>query len=247
MKKPVYFLGIILLVFNSIIAQNTINTDRPDQSDGSHIVETGYLQVESGVQFSKDDATKSFDNVTLIRYGVTKKFEIRFINQYSTIRDDGNSVSGFQPFTISFKNQLCDQHGLLPKLTLVSYFKLPITVSPAFKGEHVGFTFTLVARHELSPKLKLYSNLGVSKDQENLATSYLETEELNYSITDKLSAYAEYFGNYAIHESASNGLDIGFIYALKNNLAIDLALGSPTLNLNVNRFLSFGMSVRMPK
>jgi hypothetical protein len=41
-------------------------------------------------------------------------------------------------------------------------------------------------------------------------------------------------------------MDIGFIYALKNNLAIDLALGSPTMQLSINRFISFGMSLRLP-
>ena len=247
MKKYFYLLVIILPCSRGLKAQNIINTDRPDQSDGSHIVEKKSVQIETGVQFSRqDEVTKGFDNVTLIRYGVTKKFEIRLINQYSASRDSG-LVSGLQPFTISFKNLLWWQHGILPKVTLVSYFKLPITISKAFRGDHFGYTFTLAMRHELTSKLKLYSNFGVTRDQETTDISYLGTVELNYNVTEKFATYAEYFGNYAAGENASNGMDIGFIYALKNNFAIDIALGSPTLHLGLNRFISSGISIRLPK
>ena len=247
MRKYFYIAGILLLNSASLIAQNVINTDSPDQSDGSHIVEKKHIQIETGVQFSKlDEITKGFDNVTLIRYGVTRRFEIRILNQYSAVRDSG-FVSGLQPLTISFKNQLCNQHRLLPKLTLVSYFRLPVTLSPAFRGDHFGYTFTLAARHELSSNLKFYSNIGITQDQQTTDINYLGTAELNYNITEKFSAYIEYFGNYAAHTSATNGLDIGFIYALKNNFAIDMALGSPTLRLGINRFISAGIAIRLPR
>ncbi len=247
MRIIFYLCASLLLTSHSLMAQRVINTDRPDQSDGSHIVEKNHAQIETGLQFSKlDKYTNGFDNVTLIRYGVTKRFEIRFQNQYSSVKDS-NTVRGLQPFTISFKNLLWWQHGILPKVTLVSYFRLPITLNKAFKADHFGYTFTLAARHELNSRLKLYSNFGVTQDQETTDISYLGTVELNYNVTDKFSAFAEYYGNYAAHTSASNGMDIGFIYALKNNFAVDLALGSPTLDLGLTKFISMGMSVRLPK
>ena len=103
MRIYFYLCVTLLLTGYGVKAQNVLNTDRPDQSDGSHIVEKNHVQVETGLQFSKlDEITKGFDNVTLIRFGVTKRFEIRFLNQYSTVRDSA-SVSGLHPFTISFK------------------------------------------------------------------------------------------------------------------------------------------------
>ena len=154
MRKTV-FAGILLICSYGLSAQNMINTDRPDQSDGTHIVEKNLIQLETGLQFSKfDEATSGFDNVTLIRFGVTRRFEVRLLNQYSVVNDI-DRTSGFRPLTISFKNQLCDQKGLLPKITLVSYFHLPITLSPAFQGDHLGYTFTLAGRHDLTPKMKI--------------------------------------------------------------------------------------------
>lgn len=247
MRKHLYLIGIILLTrFTATAQQPVINTDSPDQSDGSHIVERKHLQIETGLQFSKlDEFTKETDNVTLIRYGVTKRFEIRLINQYSSVRDSGN-VSGLQPPTISFKNLLWWQHGVLPKVTLVSYFRLPVSLDKNFKPEHFGYTITLAMRHQLNSKLKLYSNFGVTQDQETTDISYLGTLELNYNITERFSIYSEYFGNYAAHVNASNGLDVGLIYALKNDFAVDLALGSPTLHMALNKFISFGVAIRVP-
>ncbi len=230
-----------------LTAQNIINIDLPDQSDGTHMVEKKYFQLETGFQFSKlDNVTKGFDNVTMIRYGITKKFEVRLLNQYSSVQNS-TIISGIQPLTISFKNQLFKQKGLLPKITLVSYFRLPFTISPAFPADHFGYTFTLALRHEVLSNLKIYSNFGVTHDQQTTNVSYLSTFELNYNFTKSLSAFIEYYGNYAMHISPSNGMDIGVIYALKNNIAIHLAFGSPTLSLRVNKFISSGISIRLPK
>jgi len=247
MKKYFYLLKILVIASIASKAQNVINTDRPDQSDGTHIVEKKHFQVETGVQFSKlDEYTNAFDNVTLVRYGVTRTFEIRLLDQYSVV-SDSNRISGTRPLTISFKNQLCKQQGLLPKLTLVSYFRLPFTLSPAFKGDHFGYTFTLAMRHDLSSKIKIYSNFGITQDQESADISYQGTMEVNYNLTDKFSAFAEYFGNFANATNASNGIDLGFIYAIKNNFAIDVAFGSPDLKPGSNRFITSGVSIRLPK
>ena len=247
MQRKILFAGVMLICSFGLAAQNVINTDRPDQSDGTHIVEKNLIQIETGVQFSKtDEATDGFDNATLIRFGVTRYFEIRLLNQYSVV-NDSNRISGFRPLTISFKNQLCTQKGLLPKITLVSYFRLPITISPAFKGDHLGYTFTVAARHDLAPQMKIYSNLGINRDQESTDISYLATLEINYNWTDQMSSFVEYFGNYAPHNNSSNGMDLGVIYAFKNNYAVDMAIGSPTMKLASNKFISFGISARLPR
>ena len=247
MQRKILFAAIMLISSYGLTAQNVINTDRPDQSDGTHIVEKNLIQLETGLQFSKfDEVTNGFDNVTLIRFGVTRHFEVRLLNQYSVV-NDSNRTAGFRPLTISFKNQLCEQKGLLPKITLVSYFHLPVTLSSAFKGDHLGYTFTLAGRHDLTPNMKVYSNLGINRDQESTDINYLATLEVNYNLTDRFSSFVEYFGNYAANTNSSNGMDIGCIYAFKNNFAVDLAVGSPTMKLTSNKFISFGLSARLPR
>ena len=132
MKRYISIIMLSLGCYGSTAQQRVINTDSPDQSDGTHIVEAHHFQVETGLQFSQlDEATHEMDNVTLLRYGFSKKFEARLLNQYSVIHDE-ERTEGFQPLTISFKNLICKQRGLLPKITLVSYFHLPFAISAAF-------------------------------------------------------------------------------------------------------------------
>lgn len=233
-----------LLYGYGLMAQDMINTDRPDQSDGTHTLRKRQVQLETGVLYARlDEFTRGFDNSTLIRFGVSKAFEIRFLNQYSVVRDSGY-ISGIRPLTISFKNLLWVQHGWLPKVALVSYFRLPVTISQNFPGDRLGYSFILAGRNELSSNLKLYSNIGFTHGQEANDISYPAALELNDNLTEKLSVFVEYFASYQSRTLPSNGIDTGVIYALKNNFAIDLAVGSSTLKISADRFLSVGFSYR---
>jgi len=246
MKRYFYLLQILLLSGMGTSAQDVINTDSPDQSDATYIVVRKHIQIESNVVFSSDDGMKGFDNVTLIRYGLTTKIELRLVNQYSVVRED-IKVSGIQPLALSCKYYLCKEKWLRPELAFVGYFRPPITISPAFRGEHFGYTFTMAGLHNLTPKLQASANLGITQDQQTTDVSLISTAELNYNFTDLFSGYVEYFGNYGAKKSVSNGLDIGFVYALKKNLALNLALGSPTMKPGTANYISLGAAVRLPK
>lgn len=242
------FFGVIIFILaNHVLnAQGIINTDRPDQSDGTNIVNKEHLQLETGIAWSKlDEQTKGFDQENLFRYGVSKTFEARLLIEYAHTRDS-IVTHGIKPLTIGFKNLLCQQKGLLPKLTLVSYFNLPVTISEDLPGDHFGYTLTLVTQHDLNKQCKLYSNFGISQDQETTDINFLATVEFNFNITKKLSSFIEYFGTYAPHNAAANGMDIGFIYALKNDFSVDISTGSTTMHLASDRFVAFGMSIRVP-
>jgi hypothetical protein len=249
MRKYFFILFIGMLPCLHLLAQEDdfINTDRPDQSDGTYVLEKKHLQVETGLQYARlDEFTRGFDNTTLLRYGICKGFEARLLNQYSVVRNNG-SVSGLQPLTLSFKKTLWKQDHVLPEVTLVSYFRLPVTLSKDFPGNHFGYSLIVATNNDLDHGLELSSNFGISQDQESTDISYPATLELNYSFTKKLSAFLEYFGSYAVHTDASNGLDVGIVYAVKKNYAVDLAIGSSTCKPATNRFVSFGISARLPK
>jgi hypothetical protein len=246
MKRFFYLWMMMLSAAVGVKGQDVINTDAPDQSDATYIVVKKHIQIESNLVFSKDEGMKRFDNVTLIRYGVTKRFELRLLNQYSVVRDD-NKVSGLQPPALSFKYYLCKQNGPRPELTFVSYFRPPITISPNFRADHFGYTFTLAGMHDLTSKMQASANIGIIQDQQTTDISVLSTAELNYNFTDVFSTYIEYFGNYAFHADSSSGMDIGFVYAVKKNIALDLALGSPTMKPGTTNYISLGAAIRLPE
>ena len=88
---------IICFFFNlSAKAQTTtINTDRPDQSDGVATIGKNNFQIENGITIAK----KTVVNNLMLRYGITKSTEIR------TLIDYGKEYNqkGFKPITLSVK------------------------------------------------------------------------------------------------------------------------------------------------
>lgn len=237
---------VFLLFCNGLKAQNIITSDRPDQSDGTETVEKKQLQIETGVEFSKqDELTNALKNMTLIRYGVSKQFEIRLSTEYQQVTDSVKKT-GFQPITLSCKNVICQQKGIRPAITLVSYLRLPITFSKDFRGDHPGYSFIAAFMHNLGSTVKFYSNIGIEGDQVSNAVDYPATAEFNIDISKRFSAFIEYFGHYATHNEPENGIDIGFIYAILHNLSIDIAVGTPGGKPSDSRFISFGLSARLP-
>ncbi len=102
-----------------VLAQGTepINTDRPDQSDGTYILPTKMIQIESGIIFSQTDRQLSdIIQTSMLRYGIAKKWELRLLTNegFSGIPVIAKNSFGFYPITLSAKHALVDQKGMIP-------------------------------------------------------------------------------------------------------------------------------------
>src|SRR5688572_10151783 len=63
--------------FRSYSQEKEMNTDRPDQTEETHLVNKHQLQVETGFLYNKyDTGRSSFISRTMIRYGISKKWEV---------------------------------------------------------------------------------------------------------------------------------------------------------------------------
>jgi len=93
--------------------ETTINTDRPDQSDGVSTVAIGKFQIEEGITLAKNTAV----NNLMIRYGITHSTEIRLL------LDAGKEFEnyGLQPITLSVKQRIIEQHKFTPAISFVGY------------------------------------------------------------------------------------------------------------------------------
>ena len=74
-KNNLFLLLLCLCCTSLAIAQNdeTINTDRPDQSEGVYTLPKGQFQIENGYVFSKQDSSANL----MLRYGLITNTEIR--------------------------------------------------------------------------------------------------------------------------------------------------------------------------
>ena len=75
-----FFLFLSMLLSNNVYSQ--INTDRPDQTESSLVLNEGHLQIETGISIEK----KKSNINSLFRLGIIDGVELRINSNY--IMDD---------------------------------------------------------------------------------------------------------------------------------------------------------------
>jgi hypothetical protein len=132
-------------------AQESIVADRPGLADGSTTMGRGVVQLETGVTGEGGDENR-FTLPTLLRFGITNRFELRIDSD--VLSDDGDIA----PLSAGFKLRLRD--GAFP-LSLIASVQPPSGEgslrSTAFESEA-----RLVSDIELAEGLSLTPNVGVA-------------------------------------------------------------------------------------
>ena len=119
MKK--LYSSLLLIVTQFLYAQETIQTDRPDQTESTSITPKSNLQLESGFFYEKTDT--ELRNISyptlLIKYGVNKNLELRAGTDFNseTVYQERNS--GISPITLGFKAKLMEERKLMPSLAFL--------------------------------------------------------------------------------------------------------------------------------
>lgn len=232
-KKYFLKLGTVwLILFFSIrgTAQTeSINTDRPDQSDGVYIIPKGRFQIEEGITLAKRVQL----NNLMVRYGITNSTELRF--QADLGWED--SAGGIKPITLSAKQRIIKQHKLIPAITLAGYIGYEKIASKEFRGKEIPFELKLIFEQELNKKFAISYNVGTSEKFKELDL----TLNLGYTPSTQVSTFIEYFSS--IQKSdAEHNVDIGILYLINPRLQIDLALGASVTNLKDRVYSTFGIS-----
>lgn len=234
MKNILTFL--MILFCGKIIAQNTqpINTDRPDQSDGTYVLPKNNLQIENGITI----ANKTFANNLMLRYGITKSTEIRLLADVGKFED----VTGLAPITISAKQRIIENNGILPAITLVGYLRYEKIASKLFQNNTISYNFLLAFQNDITDKFSVGYNLGSSTGLKNVSF----TTSAAYSFTDKVTGFVEYFANFEKTQNPNHNIDGGILYLINNRLQLDAALGVSITEKNSN-YLTTGLSYRFKK
>lgn len=229
------------LVGQCICAQTTapINTDRPDQSDGTYTLAKNTFQLESGFLFGKDVEMYFLHN-TMVRYGITSSTEIRLLFDYGSIGEQ----TGILAPGISIKQHLLPQKKWIPEMTAVGYIRIPYLATDYFKTDNPAATFLLAFQNTISDEFSIGYNLGTTLDGDHAYTTWIATTSLGYSPAKYLSFFAEYFSSFGYVLKPANNIDIGVLWLVKDNFQIDLALGTTIGLEEKNRFVTTGFSYR---
>ena len=213
---------IILIIFSLSFTNNfaQISTDRPDQTEGTHVLRNGDFQIESGWTFNSDRG--SLNN--LLRIGTFKGIELRFSTNLISVHED---MTGLFPsldnLEFGAKFKILDKKETLTKISFLSH----LSVSTEYSDNSGGLLNRILVSHELSESFELAYNLGYSKyfEQDNGLVVYSLVVAKSFG---NLGAFVEIFG-----ESYSSW-DLGITYLIKDNLQADISYGQ-----GINNELSY--------
>jgi hypothetical protein len=225
----------ILLTTSILFAEGKepINTDRPDQGDGTYTLEANTFQFEEGIVVGENTVI----NNLLLRYGIADCTELRLGVDAGNI---GGS-SGIFPLTISAKQRIIEQDGVIPAITLVGYLAYEKLASSKFQGDGFPAEVKLAFQNEINSHFTLGYNIGTSTWLENLITTF----GVGYSLVEDISIFVEYFSTFDKDDAPAHNLDFGGAYLLNNNLQVDIAAGHSLFDSGNRLFVTAGISVRL--
>lgn len=228
--KTLFFVtNFCFLSLNCFAQSESINTDRPDQSDGVNTISKNKFQIENGITVSKETVLNNF----MLRFGVGNSTELRLLADIGK----ENAIKGLKPLTLSIKQKLIEQNKLIPAISLVGYASVNKLASKSFQEDGVSTLIKIAFENELSEKFSLGYNLGFLDDFDDLSLS----SGLAYTPNESVSTFVEYFSTLDEFDQEHN-IDAGILIILIPSLQIDFALGHALFTDEDRFFTTFGIS-----
>ncbi len=236
----------ILIIISLCLLLNPLNaqiiTDRPDQTESSSTVGKGNLQIESGflIGFEGEDLStrQILAPTTLMRYGITKGFELRFVSQFESFKILDKSFQGISDLEIGTKIQIFQKEDVNTEIAFLSHLVVP-TGSPEISADVFGTVNKLSISHSLNDNIGLGYNLGYDYMSEGIG-SLTYSLAFGFGVNKKVGIYAEPYGAWNDFEDFIVNFDAGFTYLANQNLQFDFSFGTG-LNQKMN-YISIGAS-----
>jgi hypothetical protein len=225
--------------------KDEIVTDRPDVTNSSIVIPEGSLQIENGVNLSARDGDRSIDGTnTRLRFGIANclEFLVDTPTYFANVSNPQNS--GFSDVAPALKWQISPVPGKVD-LSAVFGVALPTgTANIAGAGAQPYLQFPW--------SWELRSGWGLS----GMFTEFFRPSDLiskrvteatfviEKQVTERVSLFVEYVGDYPESGSPAQLLNSGGLYRLGPNQQVDfhVALG---LNHNAPSYIvGVGYSVR---
>ena len=254
---PLLLLAVLLLPALPLYAQDEMITDRPDQSESTAIVGRHVFQLETGIDFSRDESPfGNEENLdlggSLLRWGYSDRLELRFAftaysrSTFETATFESRS-SGLADPELGLKWRLRDGDGYSPALALLASTTLPVG-DDELTSDEFDPTVRLAADHDLSDTMGLGWNVGYSRESDGAGGDQgyaLYSASLGVDIDDTWGVFYELFGHVALDEDEDNhSFDTGITYMASDNFQVDIYAGVGINGEAPDTFIGMGVSWR---
>jgi hypothetical protein len=241
-----------MLFAGSAVAQEPIETDRPDQTECSSIVPLHTLQLETGFVYSTNYGAERYNYpTTLLRFGLLPSAELRIIAgewqaENPHVRDS-TARSGFQPMGIGTKIAVCEEKGVRPQTAFIGHLAFLPADKDTKNRQAVVPDFRFSMSHKLSGIFSFGYNLGLEWQPFKPYPIYVYTATLGASLNEKAYVYAEAFGDFSFSAHPGCQADGGFSYRLIPGFQLDASAGIGLNEYSDDLYISLGLSWRLPR
>ena len=245
-----YFLALgWLLLAGQLIAQSEepLVTDRPGEgTDAAAVVGAGVGQIEVGVfreWESNENYRLGYYPTALIRYGVLDRAEIRLSS--GLYANEEQTGAGWSPLDVSTKVALIEEaQGAIPQAALLVGLTLPATGSSEVQSEFTQPRVVLLLNNPINSWLGITTNLGAHWENDSPETIYRYAMSFDFSLSERVGAFAEFYGDLPEASATSHLFNAGFTYLLTNDLQLDLAAGTALTDNAPDFYVGGGVSWR---
>ena len=234
-SKFFFSFALILVFITSISVAQIISTDRPDQTEGTHVLLKNKFQIESGYLITDSD---NYLN-TLLRYGVLNKIELRINSNMITGLVNNEKRTAFGNLELGLKFNIFNGINSSTKVSFLSHLSLPN--KREFSNKDPISLNRILLSHGLTESFQIGYNLGYNIGFNNQINNFIYTLAFSKSI-QKLGIFIEVFGEESSGISKSYW-DAGVIYSLTDNLQADLSF-SRGIN-NKSNYINIGISINI--
>ncbi len=240
-------------------------SDRPDQTESPVVLPPGYVQLELGALYVRDDENGArFESIeapgSLLRIGLDERIELRlgwagYVFAESRIDGLKADIEGVGDAELGAKIHLRNEAGGRPEIALLVATSVPVG-DDELSSERFDPSLRLAFGHALSERVELGYNVAVAWASEPDAdgghttrSTYLYSMVLGLGLGERWGTFVELYGEVPGTAPGDPVLsfDTGLTFTVGPNVQLDVAGGFGLSEEADDWFVGAGLSVWFPK
>jgi hypothetical protein len=213
----------------AVVGADPLEPDRPDVTNGTHIVDVGLLQLEFGAVYNRAVGGHTVGTPVTARLGLSEWLEARIgTDGFLAVTDAAGTQSGAGNLQVGAKLRLWADPGGVPVLSILPTINIPTaSESKGLGSGQADYTVALLTGTDFLTRGHVDVNYGVGRIGTGAGlprfTQHLASFSASAEVPGPVTPYFEgfWYSRQDPDGGAVVALDTGAIYVLNPRLAFD--------------------------